>query len=645
MWTLYGNTWPPTAHGGESHYVFDEKDGGFAIIEGWAEFMQCVIDNNANNLADWYNGHGGNIETNDWFNCIDTGDMDGNDIEGSSASIIWDICDPVNIAGDNDHMAWGYEEIFTVMQNDHPGSMLTFWNDWAARWPDNSTSKGPLCSIYYHYGIDEDWFNPWGTVVINGGATYTPSRTVTLTLTGEDWGVGVKYMRFSEDYGTTWGGWYNYATTFSYTITSPGDGWKYIDVQYADFWWLSKAGTIYDGIGLDTTRPTGSITINAGATYTTSRTVNLTLSASDNYSGVAKMRFSENMGAWSQWFTYNTAFTGTLNSPGDGYKTIDVQYQDYAGQTSTAWTIWDGIYLDTTPPTGSIVIGLGNPPYTITTSVTLYLNYSDATSGVYQVRYGNTGGSWSAWEAPSATRAWTLISGDGPKYVWYQIKDYAGLTSTMYNDAILLDTVAPTGSITINSANPPLTPTTSVTLYLTYSDATSGVYQVRYSNDGVWDAEPWEVPAATKAWTLPAGNGLKTVYYQVKDNAGQLSTTYYDTIALNATTQPTFIIWTDKASYHIGETMKVYVRVYNLGNAAVLVRATIRLQLPNGNYYGPLLDMSATLPAHFDSGTVVWNQFTLPTVPYGNYKWIAELKNPTNGTLISQYIWNWQMTP
>jgi hypothetical protein len=38
MWTLYGNTWPSTAHGGESHYIFDEKDGGFAMIEGWAEF-------------------------------------------------------------------------------------------------------------------------------------------------------------------------------------------------------------------------------------------------------------------------------------------------------------------------------------------------------------------------------------------------------------------------------------------------------------------------------------------------------------------------------------------------------------------------------------------------------------------------------
>ena len=75
---------------------------------------------------------------------------------------------------------------------------------WAARWPDNSTSKGPLCSIYYHYGIDEDWFNPWGSVTINGGDTYTRSRTVTLTLNGQDWGAGVKYMRFSEDYGATW---------------------------------------------------------------------------------------------------------------------------------------------------------------------------------------------------------------------------------------------------------------------------------------------------------------------------------------------------------------------------------------------------------------------------------------------------------
>ena len=625
MYAAYGNTWPSTAHMGESHSVFDEKDGGFAMIEGWAEFMECAVDNNPNNLAGWYNGHGGNIETNDWFNCITNGNMDGNIIEGSTASILWDIFDPVNIAGDKDHLASGYAQIFTVMQNDHPGDMLQFWNDWAARWPDNSTSKGPLCSIYYHYGIDEDWFNPWGSVIINGGATYTNSRSVTLTLDGEDWGVGVIYMRFSEDYGVTWGSWYNYAATFTYTITSAGDGWKYVDVQYADYWWLSKGGTIYDGIGLDTADPTGTIQINNGSAYTTSRTVYLNLTATDSYSGVALMRFSENGGTWGAWVTFAKTYPYTLTSAGDGYKSVDVQFQDYAVRNSTMWGIWDyilldttkpngtvfinngsiattstsvylnltytdtgsgiskirfgntgdpwsawetptptkawtipagdgtkyvwcevmdnaglisdqfydGIILDTVNPTGSIVVGSGNPTYTTTAAVTLYLTYADSGSGVYQVRYGNSGGSWSTWEAPAATKAWTLIAGEGSKTVWYQVMDNAGLTSTQSPDSIILDTTAPTGSIIINGGAA-TTNTRSVTLSLTYSDTTSGVYQVRYGNTGEpWSA--WQAPSATKAWTLTAGAGLKTVWYQIMDNAGLVSTMYSDDITLTST--------------------------------------------------------------------------------------------------------------
>ena len=82
------------------------------------------------------------------------------------------------------------------------------------------------------------------------------------------------------------------------------------------------------------------------------------------------------------------------------------------------------------------------------------------------------------------------------------------------------------------------TSSASATLSLTYSDATSGVSQVRYSNDGAWDTEVWESPAATKAWTLMSGDGEKTVYYQIKDNAGMLSSTYSDTITLE-TASPT----------------------------------------------------------------------------------------------------------
>jgi hypothetical protein len=100
---------------------------------------------------------------------------------------------------------------------------------------------------------------------------------------------------------------------------------------------------------------------------------------------------------------------------------------------------------------------------------------------------------------------------------------------------VILDTTFLRGSITINGgvtyAN-----STDVTLTLTYSDAGSGISQVRYSNDGVWDAEVWESASASKAWALTSGDGNKTVYYQVKDNAGLLSLTYSDTITLNTAT-------------------------------------------------------------------------------------------------------------
>jgi hypothetical protein len=560
MWALYGY-WP-IGSGPDPHYVWSESSPGFAFIEGWAEFMQCVVDNNPNNLMGYFNGSGGNIETNDWFNCIDTGDRsisslnDGNIIEGSVASILWDIFDPVDIAGDNDYMAWGFDEIFTLLQNDKPLCMgyvdywpyreLWFFDDWSVRWPDISTSKGPLCNIYWDYGIDEDYFTPWGSVIINSGDTYTNSRVFTLTLDFQDWGAGVHHMRFSEDYGVTWGQWYNPATTFTYTINSTDDGWKYIDVQYADYWWLSKAGTIFDGIALDTTPPTGSITINSDATYTTSRTVTLNLDATDNYAGVKLMRFAENMGSWGSWIPFALTFTYTLTTPNDGSKSVDVQFQDNAGQNSTMWEIYDYIYLDTTKPTGTAIINNGSIA-TASTSVYLNLTYSDTGSGISKIRFCNTGDPWSAWETPSPNKAWIIPSGDGTKNVWVEVMDNAGLISDQFYDGIILDTVNPGCGIGIGIGHPAYTTTAAVTLYLIYIDYGSGVYQVRYKNVGEsWTA--WEAPAATKSWTLTAGDGTKRVYYQVMDYAGQTSVTNSDIIILDTTTPNGSIIINEGAA-------------------------------------------------------------------------------------------------
>jgi hypothetical protein len=367
-----------------------------------------------------------------------------------------------------------------------------------------------------------------GSITINGGVTYANSTDVTLTLTYSDAGSGISQVRYSND--GVWDAevWESASASKAWALTS-GDGNKTVYYQIKD---NSGLTAIYsDTITLDATAPTGSIVIDSGDASTSSASVTLSLTYSDGGSGVSQVRYSNDSFTWSNWESAAATKSWTLSSS-DGAKTVFYQIKDVAGLISNPYS--GSITLDTTLPTGSITINSG-AIYATSTSVTLTLTSSDDGSGISQVRYSNNGSTWSSWETASASKTWMLTSGDGNKNVYYQIKDNAGLLSSSFSDSIILDTTVPTGSITINNGDAS-TSSTSVTLSLTYEDAVSGASQARYSNDGVWDAEVWESASASKAWALTSGDGNKTVYYQVKDNAGLLSLTYSDTITLNTAT-------------------------------------------------------------------------------------------------------------
>lgn len=102
----------------------------------------------------------------------------------------------------------------------------------------------------------------------------------------------------------------------------------------------------------------------------------------------------------------------------------------------------------------------------------------------------------------------------------------------------ITDTTAPTGSIYINTtAAPNNTNTTSVTLHISASDDYSGVSQMCVSDSTT--CTTWETYATSKAWTLLAGDGTKTVYVWFKDALGNTNTAPYSgTITLD-TTAPT----------------------------------------------------------------------------------------------------------
>jgi len=80
----------------------------------------------------------------------------------------------------------------------------------------------------------------------------------------------------------------------------------------------------------DTSPPSGSIIINGGAASTTSRTVNLSLNATDSQGSVASMMISNDSLSWSQEVAYATTQAWVL-SQGDGNKTVYVLFRDIAG--------------------------------------------------------------------------------------------------------------------------------------------------------------------------------------------------------------------------------------------------------------------------------------------------------------------------
>lgn len=94
----------------------------------------------------------------------------------------------------------------------------------------------------------------------------------------------------------------------------------------------------------------------------------------------------------------------------------------------------------------------------------------------------------------------------------------------------------PQGSIQIQNGDAVIG-TTSVTLNVYASDPEFDALQMQFSNDNITWSD-WEVFASTKNWTLSAGDGTKTVYMQVKDAGGNVSSTIQDSIVVQDNAAP-----------------------------------------------------------------------------------------------------------
>lgn len=175
---------------------------------------------------------------------------------------------------------------------------------------------------------------------------HTSDFTVNLT---PDYDVSDVYYRINN------GGVYAVSVNGQPAMTSEGSG---NTLEYWSIWnpfgtETQTAHQTVTGIKLDKTAPAGTITANPTAV---APAITLSLSAADDVSGVAKMRFSNDGVSWSSWEPYATAKTWTLQGE-NGAKNVYVQYIDNAGLTSTySCAVTLDVPESTPTPSASVLI-------------------------------------------------------------------------------------------------------------------------------------------------------------------------------------------------------------------------------------------------------------------------------------------------
>jgi len=160
------------------------------------------------------------------------------------------------------------------------------------------------------------------------------------------------------------------ASTGRISGTPTGTGTSTFTVTVTDSQGTPKSGskslsiTVGNPVLTDTTAPTGSVTIDSGATATSSTIASIALAATDAV-GVTAYRAAEgsdcSAASWTA-VTSTTSYSATTSltlSAGDGTKTVCVQYKDAAGNASTTATAT--ITLDTAAPTVALTSSSSNP--------------------------------------------------------------------------------------------------------------------------------------------------------------------------------------------------------------------------------------------------------------------------------------------
>src|SRR5439155_481642 len=238
-------------------------------------------------------------------------------------------------------------------------------------------------------------------------------------------------------------------------------------------------------------------------------------SAIDATSGIARIVYRIDGGVWTNYSGFFVVSEGT--------HTIDFFAIDLAGITEGIHSIT--LDVDTTAPSSTAALsGRSGTNGWYISNVTVFLNASDATSGVATVTYRVDQGVWRLYLVP-------FVLSEGEHQIDFFATDVAGNEQAFRSITVAVDTIAPSSIADLSGqsgANGWFVSNVSVSLNA--SDATSGVAAIWYRVD-------------SGGWTLFAGpfvltEGRHSLDYYAVDRAGNAEAVNSVDIGID-TTAPT----------------------------------------------------------------------------------------------------------
>jgi YD repeat-containing protein len=259
-------------------------------------------------------------------------------------------------------------------------------------------------------------------------------------------------------------------TTYNYDELNRLVRVEYLDGTVVDYTYDANGNRTEIIHSVDTTPPTGSISINSGAAATNNAIVTLTLTCTDN-TGCFQMQFSNDGSTYSTPEYFAPSRIWNLTS-GEGNKTVFVKFLDKGGNWSSAYS--SSIILDMTAPTTTVSPQGGT--YNNTQSVTLTCN--DGTGSGCAAIYYTTDGSTPTASSAIYANPITITANTTLRFL---ARDVAGNNESVRSETYVVDAIAPV--TTASPAAGTYYSTQSVTLVCSDTGGT-GCASIYYTTDG-----------------------------------------------------------------------------------------------------------------------------------------------------------------